>query len=163
MNRKSTLNHRPTRTRRLFAVDIENVLGCGKIDAAGVAAAAHQTALEYSLDANDLVVIGVSHPNNVFPAAAWQGARIVMASGHDGADHALMRVLDTERVENRFDQLVLVSGDGIFADSVARLTAYGVMTEVRSSLERVSTRLVHVCTIADFRTLADRADKPEVA
>lgn len=163
MNSRSELNHRPGYNRRLFAVDIENVIGSGHIDAASVEKAEERVEEEYSIGENDFVVIGVSYDANLFPASAWKGARPVFQRGKDGADHALMHVLDHENVEGRFDEVVLLSGDGIFADSVARLEKLGVRVVVRSEAEHTSRRLARLCTVVDFRILGARGGRGPIA
>lgn len=53
----------------------------------------------------------------------------------------MIDVLSNERVENRFDEVLLVSGDGIFADAVAHLGRCGVMVTVASWSTSMSARL----------------------
>lgn len=71
----------------------------------------------------------------------WKGSRLVARSGENGADLALLEVLARERVEERFDEVVLVSGDGIFTDVVAALSAAGVHVTVVARREACSNRL----------------------
>lgn len=52
----------------------------------------------------------------------WAGdRRLVFRSGIDGADLELLDVLETEHIGERFAEVVLVSGDGIFAAAISRL------------------------------------------
>lgn len=163
MNSRSALNHRQGETRRLFAVDIENVIGSGRIDATSVEKTKRLVEEEYSIGEGDFVVVGVSCPANVFSVSAWEGARRVCKWGKDGADLALISVLDNENIEGRFDEVVLLSGDGIFADSVSRLEGLGVRVVVRSGVASVSRRLVRLCTVVDLRRLAGKGTSPAAA
>lgn len=94
-----------------------------------------------SLSDHEQVVIGTSHVGVLATGLGWQGPRIVVRSGVDGADLALLDVLIEERIEERFDELVLASGDGIFADVVASLGAAGVNVTVVARSDRCSNRL----------------------
>ena len=54
----------------------------------------------------------------------------MLREGHDGADLALENVLSSENVEERFSEVVIVSGDGLFANQAARLRSLGVRVTV---------------------------------
>ena len=57
------------------------------------------------------------------------------------ADRALLEVLDTEDIEQRYERVTVCSGDGILAESVARLAGQGVVLGVAGLHGRVSARL----------------------
>ena len=63
-----------------------------------------------------------------------------MRSGLDGADLVLLEVLG-ENIADRFGEVVLVSGDGIFADALAELASQGVHTTVVAHSDGLSRRL----------------------
>ena len=68
------------------------------------------------------MIVGVSSIDGLFHAKnSWPQARVVLGVGRDGADHALLDVLDHEDVGARFSRVVIVSGDGIFANAAAEL------------------------------------------
>ncbi|WP_461046752.1 NYN domain-containing protein [Terrabacter koreensis] len=122
-------------------MDIENVVG-GAVLRVEQAEGAHGSVREAAhLDGTEHVVIGTSHIGLVSTGLGWRGSRLVVRSGENGADLALLDVLKGERVEERFDEVVLVSGDGIFADSVAALGAAGVRVTVLAPLGHCSKRL----------------------
>lgn len=124
-----------------MVVDIENVVG-GAVMRPEQAAWAHYTIqAAVSLSEREQVVIGTSHVGVLATGIGWRGPRIVVRSGVDGADLALLDVLTEERIEERFDDLVLASGDGIFADVVASLGASGVNVTVVARSDRCSNRL----------------------
>lgn len=135
------LKKRVLRGRRLVVVDIENVLG-GAVLAAGQSVEAHRAVQGVvALTGCEQVVIGTSHIGVLATWLGWRGPRIVVRSGENGADLALLEVLTEERIEERFDELVLVSGDGIFADAVAALGAVGVSVTVVAHRTGCSRRL----------------------
>lgn len=127
--------------RRMILVDIENVVGGGVVkteDAAAAFALIDPTI--GSMDC-DQFIVGASHVSAIASGCARPSARLVVRSGKDGADIALLEVLKDEHVEERFDEVVLVSGDGIFADEVARLGSCGVKVTVVAADGKLSRQL----------------------
>lgn len=132
---------RALRGRRLVIVDIENVVG-GAVLTTEQAVGAHLSIQEVAaLNGSEQVVIGTSHVGLVSTGIGWRGPRLVVRSGENGADLALLDVLTEERIEERFDEVVLVSGDGIFTEAVAALGAAGVDVMVVAPLGHCSKRL----------------------
>lgn len=96
--------------RRLVAVDIENVAG-GAIHTAAEAVWARIRIEEVmSMRGDEHIVIGTSHVGLLEIGLAWSGQRYVVRSGFDGADLALLDVLEQERIADRFDEVFLVRG-----------------------------------------------------
>lgn len=90
---------------------------------------------------DEQVVIGVG-PSSVLAAGLSRpSARLVMGRGIDGADHALIDVLRDEHLAARFDEVVIVSGDGIFAEVAAWLASQGVAVTVVAREGHLSKRL----------------------
>lgn len=81
----------------------------------------------------DQVVIGCSHVSLLSAMVGWPGAHFVVRSGPDGADRALLEVLDDD-IAGRFAGLVLVSGDHIFAPAIARTSMRTTVVSHRASL-----------------------------
>ena len=135
------LKKRTLRGRRLVVVDIENVVG-GAVMAVEQAVRA-RSSIEDAIDLNgrEHVVIGTSHVGVMASWLGWRGPRIVARSGENGADLALLEVLTEERVEERFDEVVLASGDGVFTEAVAELGTAGVVVTVVALRGRCSKRL----------------------
>lgn len=132
---------RSLRGRRLVVVDIENVVG-GAVLTVDQAEGAHLVIEKVAgLSGCEQVVIGTSHVGVVSTGLGWQGPRLVVRSGENGADIALLEVLTEERVEERFDEVVLVSGDGIFAGAIAALAAAGLRVTVLAPVGHCSKRL----------------------
>ena len=146
MNKRIELMKRDKASRKLFVVDIENAVGIGTIDEESCRKVRDRIEREYKPAGGDLTVIGVSHQNNVFPAHSWDGARIVLKEGHDGADLALESVLSNENVEERFSEVVIVSGDGLFASQAARLRSLGVKVTVDARARQLSRFLAFSCS-----------------
>jgi hypothetical protein len=86
-------------------------------------------------------IVACSHHAAATVAFAFPSARQLWRSGQDGADLALLDVLGGEHVEERFSQVTICSGDGIFAASTARLAVSGVDVSVVSLQGHLSTRL----------------------
>ena len=147
MSKRTRVNGNANDSRKLFVVDIENAIGSGCIDEESCRAVRNRIQEVYKPYNSDLTVIGVSHPNNVLPAACWdRSVRVVATWGHNGADLALDCVLSKERVEGRFDEVVIVSGDGMFARQAIRLRSLGVKVAVDSEARRLSKRLALSCS-----------------
>lgn len=126
--------------RTLHLIDIENLTGSSSPSADEVRDCRdlYEGAFVGDLD---LVVIACSH--HAFPAVGWEwrSARHILRSGEDGADLALLDVIALEGVAERFDNVVVASGDGIFANAVSRLGAAGVHVTAVSRPESLSRTL----------------------
>lgn len=135
------LKKRVLRGRRLVVVDIENVVR-GAVVAAKQAEDAQRLLEEaVTLSGCEQVIIGTSHIGVLATWLGWRGPRIVAHSGENGADLALIQILTGERIAERFDEVVLASGDGIFTDAVAALGAAGVAVTVVAHSDGCSRRL----------------------
>lgn len=120
-------------------VDVENLLGLPRPTLADVQAC--YEAYRPLIADHDLLVVACNHGAFASVAWGWPNARRLVRSGENGADHALLDVLTCERVEKRFEAIVVASGDGIFADTAARLGAVGIAVTVVSRPEALSRRL----------------------
>jgi hypothetical protein len=89
----------------------------------------------------DLVVVSSSHHTAKATWFGWGNARRVVRSGPDGADLALIEIIEKEDVVARFGRIVIASGDQIFAGPAAALQAAGVAVTVVSRPELLSRRL----------------------
>lgn len=146
MNKRVEIRKSARSRRRLFVVDIENAIGTGMIDEESCKSIRGRIERTYHPSNNDLTVLGVSHKNNFFPAHAWDGARIILREGHDGADLALENVLSNENVEERFGEVVIVSGDGLFSRQASRLKSLGVRVTVDARARQLARVLAFSCT-----------------
>jgi NYN domain len=131
---------RRTRTRRLVLVDIENMVGGAVQDSESVIWAKQQFDSLVDLRPGDHVVVGTSHIGLLETGCNWPHARYVIRSGPDGADLALLEVLE-ENVAARYGEVVIVSGDGIFTQKVADLASRGLHVTVIAHPDGLAARL----------------------
>lgn len=127
--------------RRLHVVDVENLLGTGRPLPAQLAWGARTYRRLTDVGPDDLVVVASSPFLGVEVGRCWASCRLVVGHGPDGADHALLRVLTDERVDRRFPEVIVASGDGIFTDQVARLQHHHVEVTVVSRATALARRL----------------------
>ena len=114
-----------THQRTAHLIDLENLVGSG-LFSLSEADAGRQCYQDLGLVGRDDHVIVACNPLRVSALGhPWPGTRLLVGHGPDGADRRLLAALETERLEERFDRIVLASGDGIFADTVARLRGAG--------------------------------------
>lgn len=126
--------------RRIVVVDIENVVG-GAVTAAELVHWARQLIeATLALEEDDLVVVGTSGVSLLEVGCHWSHVRRVVRNGRDGADLELLQVL-AENIAARFDRVVIVSGDHIFADVAAELAGSGVDVTVAAFSDTLSRRL----------------------
>ena len=127
----------------MILMDIENSVGGVPKGRRQVEWAQHALARTVAPQSADHLVIGVSHIGVLAAGTCWLGPKRVLPpqSGPDGADHALLRVLCEENIAARFSHVVLVSGDGIFSESIAEIGWAGVRTTVVARRRSLSRRL----------------------
>jgi hypothetical protein len=89
----------------------------------------------------DLVVVACNHGAALAVGLGWPGARVLLRSGCDGADLPVLDVIANEAIGDRFACLVLGSGDGCFAQALARLGQMGLDVTVISNRRALSRRL----------------------
>src|SRR4051812_22709503 len=118
--------------RQLVLVDIENLAATSSPTEAEVEAVV--SALRDVLPRFDCAqrIVACSHHAAPNVAFLFPPARHLWRSGPNGADLALLSVLDNERIDDRFGHVTICSGDGIFATSAARLGGSGVDVTVIS-------------------------------
>lgn len=144
--------------RHLILVDIENLVASPNPTVGEVETAV--TALHGALPDFDAAqsIVACSHHAAPTVAFAFPRARHLWRSGPDGADLALLDVLDREQVDERFEFVTICSGDGIFAASASSLAAVGVDVTVVSLKAHLSARLElaarHVLVLAPMASLA---------
>lgn len=74
----------------------------------------------------DQFVVGVNPRSLIEVGRGFRGAQILTRSGPDGADSVLTETAIGDRIDLRFERVVIGSGDGYFADLVAWLIAAGL-------------------------------------
>jgi len=127
--------------RRLHLVDIENLAGDSLPSLSQVRQALGLYADCLAFGAMDQVEVASSHLTLLNAALGWPHAHYRVRSGPDGADLALLDVLRHENVAKRFTHVAFGSGDHLFAEEAARLSAQGVWVTVVSRRCSLSPRL----------------------
>lgn len=138
--------------RTAVLVDIENVLGGTRFDSRQVARARREIMVLAGIAPEAQVTIATSADLPLLEAhVGWPGARLLWRRGKDGADLALADVALNENLIDRFDRVVLASGDGIFAVVATWLQQHGVAVTVVSRPQALSRALQG--RVADVRLL----------
>lgn len=128
--------------RAVHFIDVENTCGSARITAAEVAWASRRYLDLVPIGPMDQVVIAAAHSNAGAGFFGWPtSAERLMGSGPDGADLRLLERLETADLPQRFDEVVVASGDHIFAAPLARLAARGMKTTVASWRHQLSPEL----------------------
>ena len=138
----------------LIMVDIENQVGASELTAENVVEV--KTALDLLEGAGVMHVVACSHHNAKAVMFNWPKARIILKSGKDGADLALIEVATDERVGKRFDRVVIASGDGIFAEVAKDLSNDGVQVCIVCGRGALSKNLELQCPNVRYLALSAR-------
>ena len=127
--------------RGLHLVDIENLVGASLPSLSEVCRARHLYAHRVDFGDMDQVEVASSHLTLENAAFGWPHAHYRTRSGHDGADLALLDVLQHENVAERFTQVVIGSGDHLFVEAAEYLHNLGIWVTVVSRRDSLSRRL----------------------
>lgn len=139
MPRQKAVSSEAARTVHL--VDIENLLGTAEFDERDVQIVMSSYSATAGRRQGDHLIVGSSHHS---ACATWFGcpdARRLVRSGPDGADLALLEAAECEGLAQRFDRVVIGSGDGLFAALAAELQAAGCAVTVVTCRDSLSSRL----------------------
>jgi|LauGreDrversion4_2_1035121.scaffolds.fasta_scaffold01297_11 hypothetical protein len=121
MNKKTLTSIRKSRTMHL--IDIENLCMAANPTFEQVAEARRSYMELVNPGEHDQFLVTVSSRHNLAAAAfGWSGADLKCREGHDGADYLLAEAILEGQLEDRFDQVVIASGDGGLAPFVQKLT-----------------------------------------
>jgi hypothetical protein len=128
--------------RSVHLIDIENLMG-GPHHPLTILHEAMGTYVEVAgVRVGDHVIVGANHRLGAEIKFAYPSVRLVVRGGADGADLALCEALADERwIAERFDRIVIGSGDGIFVDAVARFRNLGLPVGVVAAECRTSRAL----------------------
>ncbi|MCT9934872.1 hypothetical protein N5079_32165 [Planotetraspora sp. A-T 1434] len=129
------------RGRAIHLLDIENLTASPLPTMAGVARTMTDYRQQVQVGPMDQFVVGVNPRSLVEVGRVISGARFLTRSGPDGADSALAEMAVSDRVDLRFERVVIGSGDGYFADLASWLAAAGVHVTVVTRSGRLSWRL----------------------
>ncbi|GAA1290658.1 hypothetical protein Psi02_34560 [Planotetraspora silvatica] len=144
--------------RAIHLLDIENLAGSarpGTAEAEQVMAAYRRLV---PIGEMDQFVVAVNHNAVVGVGLAFHGVQLLMRSGPDGADSALSEAARADRVDLRFERVVIGSGDGYFTDLARWLADHGVRVTVVARTRSISWRLyVAVSDVAYLDPVTDQA------
>jgi NYN domain len=132
--------------RALHVVDIENLAGAAIPSPRQVAEVQGRYLARLDCGGDDLVVMAASHLGLLNAALGWPHARYRVRSGRHGADLELLDVLLHEDVAARFTHVVIGSGDGVFGQAAANLSARGVWVTVVSRKDSLSPSLARAAS-----------------
>ena len=122
---------RPPGSRTLLVCDIENECGGGEFTEDQAREVRREIERRAHLPEGSHVVVGTSSGVGLVRAGrVWPSARRVWRRGRDGADLALIDVLETENVVERYTHVVIASGDAAFAVPARSLRQAGVTVAV---------------------------------
>lgn len=113
--------------RSLHLIDIENLMGGPFAGGAALKEASEAYRVAARVGGCDHVVVGANPSLAVEAGLEWPGARLLVRGGPDGADLAL-----EESVEEviwhaqRYDRVVIGSGDGRFSEVARSFKAAGI-------------------------------------
>ena len=148
--------------RTLLLVDLENLAGGPHVPLDSMLSSVAQFSRLSGLGPGDLAVVG-TNPGLLSQASQLMPrARLVTQAGPDGADLALLReVRDLLWVAQRFDRVVIGSGDGIFSNVAQGLRNLGIAVGVVGPHGGIATRLAQ--SVDFVRTIALTRCQPELA
>ncbi len=127
--------------QRLVLVDIENLAGGAQWVSSTVEDIKNDLTTLLELTSNDMVVIASGTYAFYGWAFAWQNVGRRIRSGVNGADYEILWELDIVR-PGRFSEVVVASGDGIFAESISRLGGKNIPVTVLAREGACSKRLI---------------------
>ncbi|MGW0590362.1 NYN domain-containing protein [Streptosporangium sp. NPDC002607] len=127
--------------RAMHLLDIENLTGASRPTTSEVAEVMVLYRRIVPIGPMDQFVVAVNHGALVAVGIAFHGVQLLARSGPDGADQALAEAARGDRMDQRFDRVVIGSGDGYFADLACWLAECGVHVTVVSQRESLSRRL----------------------
>ena len=134
-------DHQTELKRSLIFIDIENLVGGAKPTLAELEYGKQQLRSVIEGFDTQLAIVASSHLSALAVAQVFPDALLRWRSGPDGADLALIDEMRDLRVMQRFDQIVLCSGDGIFAPYLAAMAGHGIDTTVVGLEGHVSAKL----------------------
>ncbi|MER7133410.1 hypothetical protein [Streptosporangium saharense] len=158
MNPSTTRLRSLRRGRAIHLLDIEN-LTCTPLPTTGAVKEVMATYRSLvPIGPMDQFVVAVNHNALVAVGIALRGAQLLARSGHNGADEALTEAARADRIDLRFERVVIGSGDGYFADLAAWLVGHGLHVTVVSQPGHLSRHLqATVPDIVHLRSSAQQA------
>ena len=141
--------------RILHLIDVENIVGRSDFSTAEAAVARASYETVAPTGTVDQLIVATSHHTAPATWRAWPAnVRRLLRSGPNGADLAILEVIEREAVASRFDHVVIGSGDGIFAEAAAVLQQRGSGITVVTRRLALSRKLAFAVRDVRFVDLA---------
>ncbi|WP_248961165.1 NYN domain-containing protein [Sphaerisporangium perillae] len=127
--------------RAMHLIDIENLVGGSHPTTCEVEEVMTVYEAVVPVGEMDHYVVAVNPAALVAVGIAFPGARLLTRPGPDGADQALGETAYDDRIDLRFERVVIGSGDGYFVDLAHWLRESGLHVTVVSRPGSLSRRL----------------------
>ncbi|WP_159619275.1 NYN domain-containing protein [Ruania rhizosphaerae] len=129
--------------RALHLIDAENVGGGPNMRADDVRYMWTVYRTNVATTSSDQFWIGSSRRflRGAIPALSGEGARVLVRDGRDGGESILIDNVDVDHVADRYDRVVIASGDGAFEGLTLELRARGVHVQVVNGYANLSRAL----------------------
>ncbi|MBG0816060.1 NYN domain-containing protein [Planomonospora sp. ID82291] len=127
--------------RAVHLLDIENLTASTRPSTPEVTAVMGLYRTIVPVGPMDQFIVAVNHNALVAVGIALRGVQLLARSGPDGADRALVEAALDGRIDRRFDQVVIGSGDGYFTELAVWLAGRGVHVTAVSLRDALSRRL----------------------
>lgn len=137
--------------RAVHLLDIENLTSSPLPTTSEVVALMGHYRTIVPIGPRDQFIVAVNHSALVSVGTAFQSAQLLARSGPDGADQALVEAAYGDQLNQRFDHVVIGSGDHYFAELAGWLAGSGVRVTVVSRRESLSWQLY--AAVPDIRTI----------
>lgn len=116
--------------RTAYLLDLDNLAGSGQPSADEIHCVLDHFERECRPCKNDQVYCAGTAISAYHCADYRPNYRVAVGRGKDGADQRLLELGDPEHVSQRFQRVVIGSGDGIFAGIVREFSIRGVRVEL---------------------------------
>ena len=126
--------------RAFHLIDIENLLALTHGMPVGAVAGALYKLIA-GVEDQDLMLVSADQSRLFDLTVAFPGAEVRPGRGADGADLALIDHIDISHIANRFDTVVIGSGDNRFIDVAYRARQHGLNVVVVSRPKSLSRAL----------------------
>jgi len=148
--------------RALVIIDVENLAGTGRLTPSVAEDIARAMAGPAPGVPPHLRIVGCDAGNALDVGMAFPGDRLVTGRGPDGADLALIAAVDIAHTANRFDRVVIASGDGAFTPVAAECARRGLEVVVMTGHGGLS-RTLRLASHSHVSILRDLPDHGEAA
>jgi len=114
--------------RRLLLVDLDNITGMKDLDVPGWRTVVQDMWIELGITSDDKVVVAMCRRTlaAAMPVLVGVPAQLLARGGKDGAKIAILDAVDVRHMAERFEVLVIVSGDHFFIEMAEQARAQGM-------------------------------------